>query len=472
MKIIKNTPEQVLKNAPKSILADFRNLLSKNQDLQKALNICERLASRKPDVVTFEKYGCNIQERSQIIVTAADSKIRSISAVAKALGLNRHKVQKWLARFTEDGVEGLRTKRKPRTVLMTDERKQEVTRLLTRDPSSITKEDKYKHLDGLLGFSGTKRWTVRALAKCIGVSEPTMSRYISSARITLDVSDNGSYCSSTDPDFELKLTAIAKAIRGVVPVVPDSYMPVYANYRVISVDEKTCISAVKDDSFFNFEDQLVPGSRWKRNGITHLIAALDVQTGKIVHYRFKSTKNRKDFKEFLEELYNKFPNERLMVILDNYCTHKRLGEEWLAAHPNFTFLFTPIYCSWANPVESFFGILQKGCLRTRQWDSVEEIHEYSGAFIKAYNRDARAYHFDFDIEKFLAQRKHNLYNLNKVLAFELNSWRARKSRLASAYISALRHVAEQIYRLEHPDATNKEVKSHGDEIETELKKSS
>lgn len=238
-------------------------------------------------------------------------------------------------------------------------------------------------------------------------------------------------CVSKDPEFDSKLSEIYKAIK---QVVSDSHESVNANanFRVISIDEKTCIPAIKEDSFLENGDKLYPGSRWHRNGTTHLTAALDVQTGRIVHSKFTPTKTRKDFKEFLEELHDMFPNENLKVILDNICTHKRLGDEWLAAHSNMTFLFTPTYCSWANPVETFFGIYQRGCLRTRQWNSVEEIHEQFKYFVKIYNQNAHPFLFHFDIEKIRAQHKQNMFNINKVLGFELNACRARKSRLSSA----------------------------------------
>ena len=50
------------------------------------------------------------------------------------------------------------------------------------------------------------------------------------------------------------------------------------------------------------------------------------------------------------------PNRQLHVILDNLSTHKQ-NEEWLEAHPNVKFHFTPTSASWLNQVEVWYSIL-------------------------------------------------------------------------------------------------------------------
>ena len=47
--------------------------------------------------------------------------------------------------------------------------------------------------------------------------------------------------------------------------------------------------------------------------------------------------------------------QEVHVIVDNYCTHKK-NDDWLAAHPNVTFHFTPTSAFWLNQVEIWFGI--------------------------------------------------------------------------------------------------------------------
>src|SRR5258707_10197631 len=58
-----------------------------------------------------------------------------------------------------------------------------------------------------------------------------------------------------------------------------------------------------------------------------------------------------------------FPGRKLHVILDNLNTHKK-NEDWLKAHPNVQFHFTPTSASWLNQVEVWFSILQGQSLRS------------------------------------------------------------------------------------------------------------
>ena len=55
------------------------------------------------------------------------------------------------------------------------------------------------------------------------------------------------------------------------------------------------------------------------------------------------------------------PDREIHVILDNLSTHKK-NDDWLAAHPNVTFHFTPTSASWLNQVEIWFGIFSRKAL--------------------------------------------------------------------------------------------------------------
>ena len=78
------------------------------------------------------------------------------------------------------------------------------------------------------------------------------------------------------------------------------------------------------------------------------------------------------------------------VVLDNLATHKRC-DEWLAAHPNVKFHFTPTSASWLNQVEIFFNILTRKALDGASFNSIEEVNESLAAFIKDYNQDPKPF---------------------------------------------------------------------------------
>ena len=79
-------------------------------------------------------------------------------------------------------------------------------------------------------------------------------------------------------------------------------------------------------------------------------------------------------------------DRQIHVILDNLNTHKR-NEDWLAAHPNVTFHFTPTSAS-LNQVEIWFGIFQRKTLNNASFKSIEQLSQTIRAFTVAYNENA------------------------------------------------------------------------------------
>jgi hypothetical protein len=76
--------------------------------------------------------------------------------------------------------------------------------------------------------------------------------------------------------------------------------------------------------------------------------------------------------------------------LDNLSTHKR-NEDWLKAHPNVKFHFTPTSASWLNQVEVWFSILQAQSLSGASFTSLRQLQEHIDAYIDAYNEKAEPF---------------------------------------------------------------------------------
>src|SRR3546814_20578044 len=90
----------------------------------------------------------------------------------------------------------------------------------------------------------------------------------------------------------------------------------------------------------------------------------------------------------MDEVVADRPADRqIHVILDNLSTHKK-NEDWLAAHPNVTFHFTPTSASWLNQVEIWFGIFQRKTLNNASFQSTEHLVTAIHAFTAAYNENA------------------------------------------------------------------------------------
>ncbi|MCP1747564.1 transposase [Bradyrhizobium japonicum] len=128
---------------------------------------------------------------------------------------------------------------------------------------------------------------------------------------------------------------------------------------------------------------------YKRHGTTTLFAALEVATGKIIATHSKR-RRRVEFLDFMDSLTAAFPNRQLHVILDNLNTHKK-NEDWLKAHPNVQFHFTPTSASWLNQVEVWFSILQGQSLSGISFTSLKQLQEHIDAYVNAYNDKAEPF---------------------------------------------------------------------------------
>ena len=128
---------------------------------------------------------------------------------------------------------------------------------------------------------------------------------------------------------------------------------------------------------------------YKRHGTTTLFAALEVATGKIIATHSKR-RRRVEFLDFMNSVTAAFPNRKLHVILDNLNTHKK-NEQWLKAHPNVKFHFTPTSASWLNQVEVWFSILQGQSLSGASFTCLKQLEQHIDAYIKAYNDKAEPF---------------------------------------------------------------------------------
>lgn len=59
----------------------------------------------------------------------------------------------------------------------------------------------------------------------------------------------------------------------------------------------------------------------RTSGVRHMIAAMDLATGKIT-YRIRARKRWQEFPSLLKLLRQDWPGQKLYVILDNFSPHK------------------------------------------------------------------------------------------------------------------------------------------------------
>lgn len=225
---------------------------------------------------------------------------------------------------------------------------------------------------------GLSSWDGGTLANALGVSDDVVWRILRKEGIQLQ--RLRSWCVSTDPEFSAK----AANVIGL-------YLDPPQNAIVISVDEKPSIQAIERSRGYvqTSSGKVVHGmkSTYKRHGTINLFAALNVATG-VIQSKTTESKKRTDFQSFMDEVVADVPaSQEVHVILDNYSTHKK-NDEWLTAHPNVHFHFTPTSASWLNQVEIWFGIFTRKSLRGASFTCKEDLTKSIQAFIDNYNKNA------------------------------------------------------------------------------------
>lgn len=261
----------------------------------------ERLSSSRTDEA-------RLVERAKMIMGALVGKRND--EIAAELAIRPGTVGIWRRRFAAEGWQGLRDRKRPGTPPRYPpiELRNRVLAQIEQPPPA-----------------GQATWDGRSLSKALGVSDDAVWRLLRKEGIQRQ----RSRCVSTDPQFAVKTADII----GLYLKPPDTAL-------VLSIDEKPSIQALERASGFVFTSsgKLVRGLRstYKRHGTINLYVATGAIQSKIT-----TTKKRPDVQAFLDEVVADVPVDReVHGILDNYGTHKK-NDDWLAAHPNVHFHFTP-----------------------------------------------------------------------------------------------------------------------------------
>ena len=301
-----------------------------------------------------------LAERAQVVLACIGGKRND--EVAREMGLRPNTVGDWRRRFAASGIAGLGDlPRAGKPAKHGSELRERILRQLE-----------------LPAPAGMASWDGGSLASALGVTAHAVWRVLRKQGIQLQ--RHRSWCVSTDPEFAAK----AADVIGL-------YLNPPQNALVLSVDEKPSIQALERARGYvhTSSGKIVQGmkSTYKRHGTVNLFAALEVATG-VIRGKTTQTKKRADFQAFMDDVIAEQPaTRRIHVILDNLSTHKK-NDDWLAAHPNVSFHFTPTSASWLNQVEIWFGIFQRKTLNNASFQSIEQLVQAIHAFTAAYNVNA------------------------------------------------------------------------------------
>ena len=314
--------------------------------------------------------------RARIVLLSGDG--AGTMAIMAATGKSKTCVWRWQERFMAEGVDGLlRDKTRPPGVA----------------PLAPAVVDKVVALTLEPPVHEATHWTVRAMAKAVGIAASSVVRIWH---------DHGlaphrwrSFKLSNDKAF-------AEKLHDVVGL----YVDPPAHAIVLSVDEKSQIQAL---------DRTQPGlplkkgrggtmtHDYKRNGTTTLFAALNVLDGSVIGRNMQRHRHQ-EFIRFLNAIEAELPPDKAVhVILDNYATHKQPKvRAWLARHPRWTFHFVPTSCSWLNAVEGFFAKLTRRRLKYGVFHSIVDLQAAINRFIKEHNEEPRPFVWKADPDKIIA----------------------------------------------------------------------
>ena len=174
---------------------------------------------------------------------------------------------------------------------------------------------------------------------------------------------------------------------------------------IISYDEKPGIQAIG-----NVYPDLMPVEghystiardyEYKRHGNLSLLAGIDLISGKI-HYKAFEKHRSCEFIEYLKELKLIYPEEKIVIIQDNYKVHTSSEtQKYLETIPEkFEFVFTPKHASWLNIIESFFSKMVRSVLRGIRVDSINELRERISQYINQINEKPVLFEWRYKMEE-------------------------------------------------------------------------
>ena len=191
-----------------------------------------------------------------------------------------------------------------------------------------------------------------------------------------------------DPAFRQATQAVATLLT----------RPLAPHELVLSLDEKTslqprprCAPTRPAQSGHPVQVE----QEYRRAGALHLFAAFNTRSG-WMYGRTARRKRQVEYLAFLEDLDRAIPPTITLIHLlaDNVSVHHgKQVQAWLAAHPRFVAHFTPVHCSWMNPVEQWFSILQRKRLRHADFAGLAELAEGLAQFIAEWNAIAHPFHW-------------------------------------------------------------------------------
>jgi transposase len=334
--------------------------------------------------------------RARIVLLAAAGWTNR--GIARKLGLAPNTAGKWRKRFYQEGVEGLRDRKRPG-------RPRGFPAAVVTACKAIACE-----LPATRGVP-LGRWSLaelRAEVLATGlvddVSTTTLWRWL--AEDPIKPWQHRSWIFPRDPDFAAKAGVVLDLYERVFQaqqLEPDAY--------VVSADEKTSIQAR-----CRCHPTLPPAAaramriehEYERGGALAYLAAWDVHQARLFG-RCEPSTGIQPFGRLVEQVMTTEPYAsatRVFWIVDNGSSHR--GQASIArlegAWANLRVVHLPIHASWLNQVEIYFSVVQRKVLTPNDFGDLAEVQRRLLAFQRRYQQTATPFDWRFtraDLAKLL-----------------------------------------------------------------------
>jgi transposase len=334
--------------------------------------------------------------RARIVLLAAAGWTNR--GIARKLGLAPNTAGKWRKRFYQEGVEGLRDRKRPG-------RPRAFPAAVVTACKAIACE-----LPATRGVP-LGRWSLAELRTEVlatglidDVSTTTLWRWL--AEDPIKPWQHRSWIFPRDPDFAAKAGVVLDLYDRVFQdqeLEPDAY--------VVSADEKTSIQAR-----CRRHASLPPGvaramrieHEYERGGALAYLAAWDVHQAQLFG-RCEPSTGIQPFDRLVEQVMTTEPYAsatRVFWIVDNGSSHR--GQASIArlqgAWENLRLVHLPIHASWLNQVEIYFSVVQRKVLTPNDFLDLAEVQRRLLAFQRRYQQTATPFDWRFtraDLAKLL-----------------------------------------------------------------------
>ena len=142
--------------------------------------------------------------------------------------------------------------------------------------------------------------------------------------------------------------------------------------------------AISNTWFPKGQQKIIP--TYGRHQGVKLIGTLDYETGDVFCVQ-EEQYTAVEFLSFLEKVIARYPNERIVMVLDNArIHHAKLIQPFLEKHQDsFEFLFLPPYSPALNLIEGLWKWLKQSVIHNVFYKNINEIRNAVQRFIQHIN---------------------------------------------------------------------------------------